>query len=89
MPAQPDKYPAPPGENVFAWILRAADGMRRQQIFEADLARSRLAAERRESLARLKKAEEWAEHGRSAPARQESPDPPTLPATEAPPRNHR
>jgi hypothetical protein len=61
MTGRPDKYPEPPADcgNVFDWIVRAAQAMRRRQAFTAEIDRSRLQASEREALrARAKVADE-------------------------------
>ena len=71
MSARPDKYPAPPpGENVFAWIVRTAQAMRRRQAYTAEIERSRAQAREREALrARARVADEAAERRQPTPER--------------------
>lgn len=59
MKTKPDKYPTcPPDEpNRFAWIVRTAAQMRRQQAHAMDLAHTRLAAQRRAALQVVSDAE--------------------------------
>jgi hypothetical protein len=48
---KPPKYPdPPPGANVFDWIVRTAQAMRRKQSHSAEIDRSRRAAADREAL---------------------------------------